>query len=49
VIGVYFALGLLVMISRLLVPARRRAVTPEAGATMEQDLVTGADKLPMAA
>jgi phage shock protein C len=50
VIGVYFALGALVLISRLLVPARRGAATCDAAqATIEQDLESGADRLPMAA
>jgi phage shock protein C len=50
VIGVYFALGLLVMISRLLVPARRRSAASNAAeARMEQGGEMDADKLSMAA
>ena len=53
VIGVYFALGLLVLISRLLVPSRRKTASPRqaaAGAVAEQAMETAEqDRLPIAA
>ena len=48
VIAVYFALGLLVMISRLLVPSRRTAVAAEIEAPVEA-ANANAEPLPVAA